>query len=111
MELLDGAADYLVPAMDADTSWRELLRSAQLSVGTYCIRAGGVDDQEPHNEDEVYVVVSGRARFTAGGATLDVGAGSTIFVPAREEHRFHDITADLTVVVMFAPAEGTGPSA
>jgi hypothetical protein len=29
------------------------------------------------------------------------------FVPAREEHRFHDITEDLAVLVFFAPAEGT----
>ena len=51
-----------------------------------------------------------RARaVTTGGAheTIDVAAGSVFFVPAREEHRFHDITEDLAVLVFFGPAEGT----
>jgi mannose-6-phosphate isomerase-like protein (cupin superfamily) len=82
-----------------------------LSVGTYCIRAGGIDDQDPHTEDEIYYVVSGQARFTGGDRTIEVAAGSTIFVPAHEPHRFHDVVADLTILVVFAPAEGTGEGA
>jgi quercetin dioxygenase-like cupin family protein len=38
---------------------------------------------------------------------VDVAAGSTLFVAAHEVHRFHDVTADLTVLVVFAPAEGS----
>ena len=41
--------------------WREHLRTDDLSIGTYVIPAGGEDPQEPHTEDEVYVVSSGRA--------------------------------------------------
>jgi len=55
----------------------------------------------------VYVVTSGRGRFTGGDETIDVAAGSVFFVPAREEHRFHDIVEDLAVLVFFGPAEGT----
>ena len=39
-----------------------------------------------------------------GGRTIDVGPGRTLFVPAGEDHRFHDVTEDLTVLVFFAPA-------
>jgi mannose-6-phosphate isomerase-like protein (cupin superfamily) len=34
-----------------------------------------------------------------------VGPGSVIFVPAQVEHRFHSITSDLSVLVVFAPPE------
>jgi len=85
----------------------EHLRTADLSVGTYAIEAGGLDKQNPHTEDEVYVVTAGRARLATPGGTVDVGPGSVVFVPAGEEHRFVDISEDLSVLVVFGPAEYT----
>ena len=52
-------------------------------------------------------MVSGRGAFEAGGRRVEVGPGSTLYVPAREVHRFLDVTEDLAVVVVFAPAEGS----
>lgn len=81
----------------------ERLRVAAMSAGTYSIPAGGTDDQHPHREDEVYVVLSGAGSFTADGQTVPVAPGTSLYVPAGEPHRFHDVTADLTVLVLFAP--------
>jgi len=89
------------------THWVEHLRVPSMSLGTYSIQAGATDDQTPHGEDEIYVVVSGRGAFEAGGRRVDVGPGSTLFVPALEDHRFVDVTEDLTLIVVFAPAEGS----
>jgi mannose-6-phosphate isomerase-like protein (cupin superfamily) len=105
MEVIPAAARHL--ASGAPPDWVEHLRVTDLSVGTYSLPAGAVDDQVPHSEDEVYVVLRGTARFTGAGATAPVQAGTTIYVPAGEEHRFTDITEDLVAVVVFAPAEGT----
>ncbi len=85
----------------------ERLRVPDLSVGTYSIPAGANDGQSPHTEDEIYVVTAGRARMVAASGTADVSPGDIIFVPAGEEHRFVDVTEDLTLLVVFAPAEGT----
>jgi mannose-6-phosphate isomerase-like protein (cupin superfamily) len=106
VEDLTAAATHTA-ADDVDTHWVEHLRVPTMSLGTYSIKAGGVDDQPPHGEDEVYVVVSGRASFEAGDRRVDVGPGSTLFVAALEEHRFVDVTEDLTLIVVFAPAEGS----
>ncbi|MBO2454451.1 cupin domain-containing protein [Actinomadura barringtoniae] len=109
MEIVD--AGRFEPAPDGAPQYLEQLRVPALSVGTYSIPAGTIDDQSPHSEDEIYVVVSGRGSFTSGGRTVDVGPGITLFVPAHEEHRFHDVTEDMTVLVFFAPAyTGSGPS-
>src|SRR4051794_10950710 len=86
-------------------AWLEFLRVADLSAGLYVIEAGGVDRQSPHTEDEVYVVLAGRAAFTAGSETREVAAGDTIFVAATVGHRFHDVTEELRVIVVFGPAE------
>ena len=109
MRVIDGAGTF---TRGADpVHWVEQLRVPDLSVGTYSIPAGSVDDQEPHTEDEIYVVISGRATFEGGGDHAAVGPGSVIFVPANEVHRFTDITEDLATVVIFAPAEGSRSSA
>lgn len=81
----------------------ETLRTKDMSVGTYSIPAGGVDDQVPHREDEIYVVTAGRARIVTPDAEAEVGPGSVVFVPGGEEHRFFDVTEDLTLLVLFAP--------
>ena len=66
-----------------------------------------MDDQDSHAEDEIYVVAGGRARITTPAGAAEVGPGSVIFEPAGEEHRFVDVVDDLTLLVMFSPANGT----
>ena len=90
-----------------DQLYQEFVRSRDLSVGVYRLKPGMTDSQQPHNEDELYYVLGGRARFTSGDATVKVETGLCLFVRAGEPHRFHDITERLEVLVVFGPAEGT----
>ena len=91
-------------------AYAEFVRTRDLSAGVYRLQAGGTDGQQPHNEDELYYVISGRARFQGGNLDLPVGPGAVLFVPAKETHRFYEIAEDLEVLVVFGPAEGTGAS-
>lgn len=93
------------PVQVSTPTYVEHLSIPDLSVGTYSIPAGGIDEQEPHTEDEVYVVTAGRGRLWTPDLTVDIGPGSVLFVPAREEHRFIDVTEALTLLVFFGPAE------
>ncbi len=83
----------------------EFIRRESLSVGVYTLAAGARDPQQPHSEDEVYYVVSGRGAITVAGEERAVETGSVVFVAAGVEHRFHSIQNDLVVLVFFAPAE------
>jgi mannose-6-phosphate isomerase-like protein (cupin superfamily) len=87
--------------------WQEFLRASSLSMGFYRLKAGQADEQRSHAEDEVYLVVSGKASFRADGQERTVAPGTVIFVERSVEHRFFDITEDLTVLVFFAPPEGS----
>jgi mannose-6-phosphate isomerase-like protein (cupin superfamily) len=98
-------AELLADQSAAGKPYLEFLRSTDLSVGLYVLPAGGVDKQQPHREDEIYVVLSGRARFTAGDDTRDVQPGDVIYVAKELPHRFHDIDADMQLIVVFAPPE------
>ncbi|MGH9564758.1 MAG: cupin domain-containing protein [Candidatus Angelobacter sp.] len=86
----------------------EFLRVPALSAGIYVLPCGGADPQKPHGEDELYYVVSGRARMQVGTEHSAATPGSLVFVQARQEHRFYDIEEDLVVLVFFAPAEESG---
>jgi quercetin dioxygenase-like cupin family protein len=95
----------------AGRPYLEFLRVPALSVGLYRLAAGSQDRQQPHGEDEVYYALSGRGRLRVGAADHAVEPGTVAFVGARVDHRFHDITEDLTLLVVFAPAEGSAPAA
>lgn len=86
-------------------SYLEFLRQPSMSAGIYVIPVGGIDGQQPHHEDEVYFVVSGQGQFFNGDEDVPVNAGTFLYVPAHREHRFHSVTEDLQVLVVFSPAE------
>ena len=83
----------------------EFLRRPSMSMGLYTLPAGAHDPQEPHEQDEVYYVLAGRATLQVQAAAQPVKPGSIVYVPAHVTHRFHTIEEELTVLVFFAPAE------
>ena len=87
----------------------DFLASDKLSAGLAIWPRGVTDRQKPHQEDEVYYVISGRATIRVADEDRHVVAGSLVFVPAGVEHRFHDIEDDLRVLVFWAPPHWTPP--
>jgi mannose-6-phosphate isomerase-like protein (cupin superfamily) len=90
---------------EAGKLYQEFLRVPDLSAGLYVLEAGATDPQQPHREDELYYVVSGKATITVGDEARPVAPGSLVFVGAGVAHRFHDITERLELLVVFGPAE------
>ena len=82
--------------------YREFLRVPSLSCGIYSLPAGATDLQNPHDEDEVYYVLSGSGRMKVGGEEQSIGAGSVLYVRASSEHSFFEIDEDVTLLVFFA---------
>ena len=72
MHLIGSAGTYTPPDGGQPNHWVVHLNSEDLSLGTYSIPAGGVDDQEPHTEDEV---LRGPGRPRLAGDGLGDGAG------------------------------------
>jgi mannose-6-phosphate isomerase-like protein (cupin superfamily) len=98
--------DDLEAARRADgRPYHEFKAVPDLSGGLYVLEGGAFDSQSPHTEDELYVVMSGRARITVADEVRDVRAGTVIFVAAGVTHRFHDIEERLVLLVVFGPAE------
>jgi mannose-6-phosphate isomerase-like protein (cupin superfamily) len=94
-----------ISAGRAQSLYQEFLRVPALSAGVYVLAAGATDPQKPHKQDELYYVVRGHARMRVADEEQVVKAGSLIFVAAEVEHLFFDISEELEVLVLFAPAE------
>ena len=85
--------------------YNELLRIPSMSAGVYVLPAGGVDHQTPHKEAEIYYVISGAAKMRLGNEERPIKKGNVIFVEAGVEHCFFDISEEVVLLVVFAPAE------
>jgi mannose-6-phosphate isomerase-like protein (cupin superfamily) len=99
-------ATLLAQAATSDQRYLEFLRVPSLSLGLYTLPAGGEDLQSPHNQDEVYYVIRGKAILRVEDEQQPAVPGALLFVPAQAEHKFVEIKEDLSLLVFFAPAEG-----
>ena len=87
-----------------NVEYKEFLRVPTLSCGIYQLPAGSEDMQSPHDEDEVYYVVAGKARMMLGDEMKDVTPGTVLYIKATESHSFFEIEEDMTLLVFFAAA-------
>jgi mannose-6-phosphate isomerase-like protein (cupin superfamily) len=76
-------------------SLREFLRTPSLSCSIYHLPAGS------HEEDELYLVLSGSARLRIGASEHEVKQGTLMYVRAASDHAFFDIQEHLTVLAFF----------
>ena len=90
---------------EIDNPFHAFLDISTMSAELFELPVGGVDTQSPHDLDELYYIIKGRAKFIADGDVSTVQAGDTIFVKAHIEHRFFDIEDKLSILVVFSKKE------
>src|SRR3954464_3004919 len=71
-----------------------------VGLGVYVLVAPEPDRQQPHDDDEVYVVLEGRGTLDVEGELFDLHEGQGAFVPAGADHRFVGYE-QLAVLVIF----------
>jgi mannose-6-phosphate isomerase-like protein (cupin superfamily) len=91
---------------EAGGGYEVVHESAGLELGVYVLVAPEPDRQQPHDDDEIYVVLDGTGVLQVEGAEVPVREGSAVFVEAGADHRF-TAYEHLSVLVMFErkPAE------
>jgi mannose-6-phosphate isomerase-like protein (cupin superfamily) len=77
--------------------------SPGIEIGVYVLCAPEPDRQQPHEDDEVYVVLEGRGTLEVEDERVELTEGHAVFVPARAEHRFVGYE-QLAVLVIFERA-------
>lgn len=84
--------------------YKVLMKRGSMSTGLWALRE--VDTQEPHVQDEIYIVSRGIGTFVNGGERSPFKPGDVIFVKAGVEHRFENFTSDFETWVVFWGPEG-----
>ena len=85
----------------------EFLNVPALSCGLYSLAAGSKDMQAPHDDDEVYLVLEGKARMRLDGQERRVTPGSLLYVQAATDHSFFEIEEDMLLLVFFATSSAS----
>src|SRR5438046_10679785 len=75
-------------------------RSQSIELGVYVLVAPEPDRQQPHEDDEVYVVLEGSGTLDVEGKSVPVKVGDAVFVEAGADHRF-SAYEQLAVLVLF----------
>lgn len=96
-------AMQLVASSD-DGLYGVLLEHGTMELGYYVPE--GVDAQQPHDQDEIYIVQSGSGTFLRGDESIPFDSGDALFVAAGVEHRFVDFSDDFAVWVVFYGPRG-----
>ncbi len=82
-----------------------LLQHGTLELGFY--KPEGSDPQEPHDQDEIYIIQSGTGFFVHGENREPFEPGEALFVPVGDVHRFEDFSDDFaTWVIFYGPTGG-----
>lgn len=87
-----------------DEEYGVLLSRGTLELGYY--KPDTVDPQQPHTQDEIYIVQSGSGYFVLGDDRQLFEQGEALFVPAGVAHHFEDFTDDFAAWVIFYGSQG-----
>jgi mannose-6-phosphate isomerase-like protein (cupin superfamily) len=79
--------------------------SPGLEIGVYVLVAPEPDRQQPHDDDEVYVVLEGRGVLEVEGVATPLEEGEGLFVPAGAEHGFTGYEQLAVLVIFDRPKE------
>jgi mannose-6-phosphate isomerase-like protein (cupin superfamily) len=93
--------DLLAQVDPGVLSLREFLRTPSLSCSLYHLPAGSQDMSHAHEEDELYLVLSGSGWLRIGASEHEVKQGTLMYVRAASDHAFFDIQEHLTVLAFF----------
>jgi mannose-6-phosphate isomerase-like protein (cupin superfamily) len=80
---------HVAERLTAGTGGYEVVHeSSGIQIGVYVLVAPEPDRQQPHEWDEVYVVLEGRGTLQVEGEDIQLEEGGAAFVKAGAEHRF-----------------------
>jgi mannose-6-phosphate isomerase-like protein (cupin superfamily) len=85
---------------EANGGYEIVHASPGLEIGVYVLVAPEPDRQQPHADDEIYVVLEGTGALDIEGEAVSLREGHAVFVPAGAEHRF-SAYEQLSVLVIF----------
>ena len=103
-----GVADVKDRLVAAGGGYEIVHESPGLELGVYVLVAPEPDRQQPHADDEIYIVLEGSGVLDVEGTAVPVKEGDAVFVEAGADHRFSAYER-LSVLVIFERRPAASP--
>jgi len=85
-----------------------LMSHGSMTLRFYAPR--GTDPQQPHDQDELYIVAKGTGTFVCDDHRTPFQPGDVLFAAAHAVHRFEDFSDDFETWVVFYGPNGGEPA-
>jgi len=95
-----GVRSVVEKLRDTGGGYEIVHESPGIELGVYVLVAPEPDRQQPHEDDEVYIVLDGSGVLDVEGESVPVSVGDAVFVEAGADHRF-SAYEQLAVLVIF----------
>ena len=101
MKLEFNLQDTLEKIKKGNSYFHTFINKDSLATGILILKPGEEDTQEPHENDEVYFVISGNGYLKIKNKNYKVSKDKLFFVAKGTSHFFHSNTEDLKVLYFF----------
>ena len=105
MKLEYNLKDNLEKIQKSNSYFHTFINKDNLAAGVLILKSGEEDTQEPHENDEVYFVLSGNGCLKIKNKNYTVSKDKLFFVAKGTSHFFHSNTEDLKVLYFFGGSD------
>ena len=105
MKLEFDLSAYLEKIKKSSSYFYTFINKDSLAAGILVLQAGEEDTQEPHDNDEVYYVISGDGFLKIKNKNHKISKNKLFFVAKDVEHFFHGNTIELKVLYFFGGSD------
>ena len=105
MKLEFDLATYLEKIKKSSSYFYTFINRDSLAAGVLVLKPGEEDTQEPHENDEVYYIISGDGFLKINDKDYEISKDKLFFVAKGVEHFFHGNTTELKVLYFFGGSD------
>ncbi len=92
---------YLEKIKNSNSYFSTFINKNSLATGILILQSGEEDTQTPHDNDEVYFIISGNGFLKINNKDYKVSKNKLFFVEKNMKHFFYGNTKELRVLYFF----------
>jgi len=92
---------YLGKIKKSSSYFYTFINKSSLTAGLLLLQPGEKDTQEPHDNDEIYYVISGDGFLKIKNKDYKISKDKIFFVEKNVDHYFHGNSKELKVLYFF----------
>ena len=97
--------EYIEKIKNGNEYFHTFINRTNLAVGVLVLQPGEEDTQEPHENDEVYLILKGNGFLKIKDKDYPISKNKIYFVAKNIEHYFHQNSKELVVLYFFGGSD------